>query len=67
MMKEQGHADATLEALRSACDDYVPPATAKPATVLVYEGLAELDRMLRHHAHLESSVLFRRAIEIERS
>jgi regulator of cell morphogenesis and NO signaling len=67
MMKEHGHADATLEALRSACDDYVPPPTAKPATILLYEGLAELERALRHHAHLESNVLFRRTIEIERS
>jgi regulator of cell morphogenesis and NO signaling len=67
MMKEQGHADATLEALRCACDDYVPPATAKPATARVYEGLAELERALRHHAHLESNVLFRRAMELERS
>jgi regulator of cell morphogenesis and NO signaling len=67
MMTEHGRADATLEALRSACDDYVPPAAAKPATVLLYERLAGLERTLHHHLHLESNVLFRRALEIERS
>jgi regulator of cell morphogenesis and NO signaling len=67
MMEEHHHADATLRALRSACGGYVAPAGTPAAIGTLYERLERLERRLHHHVHLESNVLFRRAMELERA
>ncbi len=67
MMREHRHADATVHALRLACNDYVVPTKAAKAITLLYERLEQLELDLHHHVHLESNVLFRRAIALERA
>lgn len=66
MMADHRHADSTLRELRSACAGYVLPAEASPRIAALYARLEQLERTLHHHVHLESNVLFRRAIELER-
>jgi regulator of cell morphogenesis and NO signaling len=66
MMQEHRHADGTLRQIRRACADFVTPEGATPAIADLYDSLERLERTLHHHVHLESNVLFRRAIELER-
>jgi regulator of cell morphogenesis and NO signaling len=67
MMREHRHADGTVQDLRRAASSYVPPPGASPAMVTLYEGLDRLERTMHHHVHLESNVLFRRALDLERA
>lgn len=50
-----------LERMRALTNTYVAPDDACPTYRGLYQGLAELDRDLRVHVHLENHVLFPRA------
>jgi regulator of cell morphogenesis and NO signaling len=51
-----------LAEMRRLCDDYVPPAEACATWRALYLGLAELERELMEHIHLENNILFPRAL-----
>lgn len=51
-----------LARLRALAHGYVPPAEACNTWTALYLGLAELERDLMEHIHLENNVLFRRAL-----
>jgi regulator of cell morphogenesis and NO signaling len=57
-----GHA---LRAMRELTQDYAPPADACTTFRALYAGLAELERDLHTHIHLENNILFPRAAELE--
>lgn len=61
---EQEHEDVAAELARSRelTDDYVPPEGACGTWRALYAGLAELERDLMEHVHLENAVLFPRAL-----
>lgn len=65
MMNEHDGTGDLLRALRAATDDYTPPAGACATWRALYAGLQALERDLFQHIHLESNVLFPRAIELE--
>jgi regulator of cell morphogenesis and NO signaling len=65
MMREHHHADGTLRKLRHTASHFVAPVDASPTHRELYEGLERLERTMHHHVHLESNVLFRRALELE--
>ena len=61
---EQDH-DAAAEALvqlRELTHDFTPPEEACKTWTALYLGLAELDRELKQHIHLENNVLFPQAL-----
>jgi regulator of cell morphogenesis and NO signaling len=51
-----------LARLRALASDYVPPAEACNTWRALYLGLAELERELMEHFHLENNALFPRAL-----
>ncbi len=61
---EAEHRDhgANLERLRAMACDYSPPADACNTWRALYLGLAEFERELMEHVHLENNVLFPRAL-----
>ncbi len=61
---EQEHEDvgATLAAIRDITGDHVPPPEACGTWRALYLGLAEFERELMQHIHLENNVLFPRAL-----
>jgi regulator of cell morphogenesis and NO signaling len=62
MESEHKEAGALLESLRSTTNDYAPPIGACTTYRLLFAGLERLERELHLHIHLESSVLFPRAL-----
>lgn len=54
-----------LARLRELTGGYVPPADACNTFRGLYHGLAELERDLHEHIHLENNVLFPRAAQME--
>lgn len=60
---EAEHEDAgrALERMRDLTQGYMPPAGACPTFRGLYYGLAELEREMHLHVHLENNVLFPRA------
>ena len=62
MESEHEEAGALLESLRSATHDYTPPVDACTTYRLLFSGLDRFERELHLHIHLESSVLFPRAL-----
>jgi regulator of cell morphogenesis and NO signaling len=67
MMEEHDHAGRVLREMRAASSDYALPEGACGSYAALYAGLAELERDLHEHIHLESNVLFPRAIQLESS
>lgn len=65
-MMEHEHADAAeaLARLRELTGGYSPPAGACNTFRGLYHGLAELERRLHEHIHLENNVLFPRAARL---
>ncbi len=51
-----------LAKLRAMTNDYTPPEEACTTWRALYRNLAELERELMHHIHLENNVLFPRAL-----
>ncbi len=61
MEHEHQEAGDLLKSIRSLSDNYTPPTDACPTFILTYQKLAEFDRELVNHIHLENNVLFKRA------
>lgn len=61
---EQEHRDhgTNLERLRELTNAYTPPAEACGTWRALYIGLAELERDLMQHIHIENNILFPRAL-----
>ncbi len=57
---EMEHRDhgRNLERLRQLTQDFTPPADACGTWSALYLGLAELEKDLMQHIHLENNVLF---------
>jgi regulator of cell morphogenesis and NO signaling len=66
-MMEHEHeiAGSALARLRELTAGYVPPADACNTFRGLYHGLAELEKALHEHIHLENNVLFPRAARLE--
>ena len=64
---EHAAAGAALARLSDLTDGYVPPADACPTFRGLYHGLAELERDMHLHVHLENHVLFPRAAVLFRN
>lgn len=67
MDMEHDTAGRLLETLRAQTNDYALPADACPTWRAFWGSLQALEADLRTHIHLESDVLFPRAVAAERS
>jgi regulator of cell morphogenesis and NO signaling len=67
MEAEHVSAGAALERIAELTDGHVPPADACPTFRGLYHGLAELERDMHVHVHLENHILFPRAAALARS
>ena len=67
MVAEHEDAGALLEKLRELTNAYQPPTDACPSFQALYTGLADFERDLHRHIHLENNILFPRAVEMERA
>ncbi|MFV1986151.1 MAG: iron-sulfur cluster repair di-iron protein [Gemmatimonadota bacterium] len=63
MEHEHASAGAALERLRELTNDYQPPADACATWTGLWAGLADLEKELHLHIHLENNILFPRAME----
>jgi regulator of cell morphogenesis and NO signaling len=68
-MMEREHRDAgdALRLIRELTNGYVPPADGCTTYRVCLAQLAEFERDLHRHVHLENNVLFPRAVELERA
>jgi regulator of cell morphogenesis and NO signaling len=64
MGQEHDHVGRLLAELRELTDDYVAPVWACETVRALYRGLAELERSIHVHVHLENNVLFPRALRL---
>lgn len=62
MEQEHETAGALLRRLRQLTNDFVPPAIACNTWRALWAGLADLERALHEHIHLENNVLHPRAL-----
>ncbi|MBI5431482.1 MAG: iron-sulfur cluster repair protein YtfE [Planctomycetes bacterium] len=60
-LEHQDHG-RNLEKTRALAKDFVPPPDACGTWIALYLGLAQLERDLMEHIHLENNVLFPRAL-----
>lgn len=67
MEREHEDVAADLERIRGLTRDYVPPEGACGTWRALYLGLAEFERELMEHVHLENHILFPRALRSEDS
>ncbi len=67
MLADHDDAAELLTQIRKLSCDFQPPADACPSFRGLYHGLEEFERDLHRHVHLENSILFPRAIELEAS
>jgi regulator of cell morphogenesis and NO signaling len=67
MEAEHASAGAALARMSELTDGYTPPEWACPTFRGLYYGLAELEREMHVHVHLENNVLFPRAASIARA
>lgn len=65
MEHEHDDAGAALKAMRAASRDYNPPSDACTTFRALYQALANFEKDLHQHIHLENNVLFPRALEME--
>lgn len=66
MEAEHESAGAALARMRELTRGYAPPADACPTFRGLYYGLAELERDMHVHVHLENNILFPRAARLTR-
>jgi regulator of cell morphogenesis and NO signaling len=66
MMHEHDSAGNLLRSMRELSSGYQPPVSACVSYKTLYAALAEFERDLHQHIHLENNVLFPRSIEMER-
>ena len=67
MMHEHDTAGDALRAMREASAGYTPPPDACISYQTLYKALADFEKDLHQHIHLENNILFPRAIEMERA
>jgi regulator of cell morphogenesis and NO signaling len=67
MEAEHESAGAALAKMRELTDGYQPPEGACPTFRGLYHGLADFEREMHVHVHLENNVLFPRAAELARA
>jgi len=67
MVAEHDDAGALLARIRELSNGYQAPASACPTYLGLYLALAEFERDLHQHVHLENNILFPRAIEMEQA
>jgi regulator of cell morphogenesis and NO signaling len=65
MMKEHDNAGEIVRRIRAASAEYTAPADACTSYQAAYQALAEFERDLHLHVHLENNILFPRAVEME--
>jgi len=66
MLKEHETTGLSLHRLRTITNNYTPPAHTCITHKITFAKLKELDTDLVQHIHLESNILFPKAIEMER-
>lgn len=66
MVHEHDSAGNLMLHMRELSNGYTPPAGACTSYKALYAALAEFERDLHQHVHLENNILFPRAIKIER-
>jgi len=66
MEAEHAETGAALERIARLTGGYVPPVDACPTFRGLYHGLAELDREMRLHVHIENHILFPKAAALVR-
>ena len=62
MLDDHAEAGAMLRKLRELSSDYTPPMGACPSYQGLFHGLAEFEKDMHQHVHLENNILFPRAI-----
>ena len=67
MMHEHDSAGEALRTMREASAGYTAPGDACISYQTLYKALADFEKDLHQHIHLENNILFPRAIEMERS
>lgn len=67
MMHEHDSAGEALRTMRQASAGYTAPGDACISYEELYKALADFEKDLHQHIHLENNILFPRAIEMERS
>ncbi len=65
MLKEHETTRSNLHKLRTATNNYTPPEKACITHKVTFAKLKELDKDLVQHIHLESNILFPKAIKME--
>jgi len=65
MMMEHDSAGDALRELRRLTADYTPPADACISYKTLYIAIADFEKDLHQHIHLENNILFPRAVEME--
>jgi regulator of cell morphogenesis and NO signaling len=66
MVADHDDAGSVLAQMLQLSNGYTLPEGACPTYGALYHGLAEFERDLHQHIHLENNILFPRAIEMER-
>lgn len=66
MLKEHEATGSNLHRLRTITNNYTPPDKACIAHKVTFAKLKELDNDLVQHIHLESNILFPKAIQMEK-
>ena len=66
MIHEHDSAGNALRTIREATRDYTPSADACISYQTLYKALADFEKDLHQHIHLENNILFPRALEMER-
>ena len=67
MMHEHDSAGEALRTMRQASAGYTAPGDACISYQTLYKALADFEKDLHQHIHLENNILFPRAIDMERS
>ncbi|MGH9535085.1 MAG: DUF542 domain-containing protein [Terriglobales bacterium] len=65
MMEDHGASGAMMKEIRDLSGDFTPPPGADAALRRWYRELAEFERDLHRHVHLENNILFPRALQLE--
>ncbi len=65
MTRDHDFAGNLMAEIRTLSQNYTPPAGACPTFRAFYAGLHEFEQNLHQHIHLESNILFPRAIDLE--
>ncbi|MBZ5604730.1 MAG: iron-sulfur cluster repair di-iron protein [Acidobacteriia bacterium] len=66
MLADHDDAGALTAQIRSLSSNFQPPEGACPSYSGLYQGLADFERDLHQHIHLENNILFPRAVELEK-